>query len=272
MHELVPFIIACIGTYLAALVLFCISFALVLARIIELNSVWSHSSSLVTVLWLIGSFFGSYYCFWLLYLCDKQSSIPSLPSSVSLSLSLSLFLRASSQLPTLFIAQSRPSPVARQLFPAAWSSSSLFVNSTSLYLCSLVRHAPRVRVQRFGFEQLHKTNTVALNGAVGLFTLSPFIRRATCKERRGEGRNRGTGRQKSPSDRLSCSVAFISSRRFSSWGSRSFGVRRYHMRDFRIQARSDRGLGYKPHLDLSVWISSLFLISTIRQEGDVVYE
>lgn len=87
-HELVPFIIACIGTNLAALVLFCILFALVLACIIELNSVWSHSSNPVTVLCLIGFFFSSYYCFWLFYLKDKQSTIPFLPSSVSRSLSL----------------------------------------------------------------------------------------------------------------------------------------------------------------------------------------
>lgn len=170
MHELVPFIIACTGTNLAALVLFCISFALVLACIIKLNSVWSHSSSPVTVLCQIGSFFGSYYCFWLLYLRDKQSTIPSLPYSISVSLShppplsLSLFLQASSQLPTLFIARSRPSPVARQLFPAAWSSSSLFVNSTSLHLCSPVRRAQRVKLQRFGLKQIHKaSNTVTLN-------------------------------------------------------------------------------------------------------------
>lgn len=74
---------------LAALVSFCISFALVLARVIELNSVWSHSSSPVTLFCLIGSLCGSYYCFWLRYLRDKQSSIPSLPSPL-LPLSLSL--------------------------------------------------------------------------------------------------------------------------------------------------------------------------------------
>lgn len=95
MRELVPIIIACIGTNLAAPVLLCISFALVLACIIKLNSVWSHSSSPVTVLFQIGSFFGSYYCFWLLYLCDKQSTIPSLPSSVSLFRPSSLFLSLS---------------------------------------------------------------------------------------------------------------------------------------------------------------------------------
>jgi len=78
MRELVPLIIACIVTNLAARVLLCILFALVLACIIKLNSIWSHSSSPVTVLCQIGSFF------WLLYLRDKQSTIPSLPSSVSL--------------------------------------------------------------------------------------------------------------------------------------------------------------------------------------------